>query len=66
MAERRQQRPRNNIYTVLAAIALVVMVMSVIFVWMQFMALTGETNPFNVGATSAAAGIDGLRSAVWT
>ena len=46
MAERRKSKPRNNVYTVLVAVAFLALVFGIVFVWLQTTALSGETNPF--------------------
>lgn len=70
MAERRQQRPRNNVYTVLVAAAFLVLVLSLVYVWMQLSTITGEMNPFQFGAAvtdwPAAAGLAELVQPAWT
>lgn len=46
MGERRRTKPRNNVYTVLVAVALVVLIFGALYVWLQIAEMTGETNPF--------------------
>lgn len=54
MGERRRTKPRNNVYTVLVAVALVVLIFGAVYVWLQIAQMTGETNPFEpLGALPA-------------
>jgi len=44
--------PSNNIYTVLAFIALVVLIAGVIYVWYRSYQVTGSANPFQIGTSA--------------
>lgn len=44
--------PSSNIYTVLAFIAFLVVLLGVAYVWYRSYQLTGSMNPFTVGETA--------------
>lgn len=46
MGERRRTKPRNNVYTVLVAVAALALIFGAAYVWLQIAEMTGETNPF--------------------
>lgn len=54
MAERRRNKPRNNVYTVLVVIAFLALAFGATYVWLEVTELTGESNPFqSLGAAPA-------------
>jgi len=57
MAERRRPRgkPSDDVYTVLIAIALVVLICGVGYVWYRNYQLTGNANPFQLRGDQNAA-----------
>ncbi len=64
MAERRKRKPSSNVYTVLMAVAFIALLLGVIFVWMRFSEVTGESNPFTAHALPMTDAVALLRSAL--